>query len=319
MINCDVPLFPLPANFGELETVRVLPPRFCIGGDATNVAMTLAKLGVDVSISGRVGDDPTGQKVLETLRENHVDVQHVKISAEDVTTTSYHLLKQDGRHNFVYYSTTLESLCAGDVPDASLEEADCVYFGSALTFSRMDAGGIYELFLRAHAHGAITMMDAALSGNETDGHTSFEMLRSAFSQTDVFFPSLLEAEYLTGKHDPHEIAAGFAGTGIKMLGIKLGKAGSYVTDFEQEYYFSSFKNFKTVDTVGAGDSFMGGLIASTLRGNSLTESVTFASAVAGFNIEHVGATGGVPPYNEVEAFTRRNKLLVHTRDFSSGE
>lgn len=319
MINCDVPLFPVPPRLQETEVTRVAPPIFSIGGDAANVAITLAKLGLEVSIVGRVGQDENGRRALGELERNGVDVSGVLISPQDVTSTSFHLLQESGEHNFIFYSTTVDSLCAEDVPDEFVRDAQIVYFGSALTFPQMDRGGIQRLFRRAHEHGAVTAMDAALAGSKVDGETAFRQLEGAFRETDIFFPSLLEMEYLTGVSDPHEIACRFRDSGIKILGIKLGRRGSYVTDFREEHFFSSYPDFKAVDTVGAGDSFMGGLIASVLQKGDILRNVSYASAVAGFNIEHIGATAGVPEAAVVESFIRRNKLRVESRDFLSGK
>lgn len=117
MINCDIPLYVLPDDLRKVEVVRVAPPKFEIGGDAVNVAMTLAMLGNEVSIIGRIGADPNGENVLKILKKNHIDTSFVIKAEEDVTSTSHHLLYADGSHNFIYYSTTVDHLSAKDIPE----------------------------------------------------------------------------------------------------------------------------------------------------------------------------------------------------------
>ena len=319
MINCDIPLFPVPSRLQEFEVVRVQPPKFSLGGDAANVAVSLARLGAEPSIIGRIGADAHGDFALAELRRFGVDTSLVQVCAQDVTSTSFHLLQEGGAHNFIFYSTTLESLCAEDIPEEALKDASIVYFGSALTFPKMDEGGIARLFRRAHAYGAVTVMDAALSDAKISGEAAFRQLQGAFRETDIFFPSLVEMEYLTGQTHPHAIARCFQETGIGLLGIKLGGRGCYVTDFEREYRFPAHSGFRAVDTVGAGDSFLGGLIYSLQKSRNLEENISFAGAVAGFNIEHIGATAGVPQASVVESFIHRNRLRPEIRDFHSDQ
>lgn len=314
MINCDISMFPIPESMDRVDLLRIQPPTFDIGGDATNVAMTLAKLGKRVALVGRVGADANAPLVLDKLKDAGIDVSGVVAEPDGVTTTSYHLLQLNGKHKYIFYSTTLETLCADDVRDEQLASADIVYFGSALTFPKMDFGGIEDVFRRARQAGKLTIMDASLAEHDLSGAAAFSALKGALAETDIFFPSIEEASYLTGENDPHAIAKCFENTGVRLLGIKLGKRGCYVTDFKTEHYFSSF-TFDTVDTVGAGDSFVGGLIASILDGGDLIRNINFASAVAGFNVGKVGASAGVPGYDVVETYIRQNSLEVQTQAF----
>lgn len=318
MINCDIAMFPIPESLDNIDLLRIQPPTYDVGGDATNVAMTLAKLGKSVSLVGRVGTDVNASLVLNTLKDAGIDIDGVISNPDDVTTTSYHLLQMNGKHKYVFYSTTMDSLCCEDVTDEQIRNANIVYFGSALTFPKMDFGGIENVFRRVHQNGKLTVMDASLANYDLSGAAAFSALRGALAETDIFFPSIEEVIYLTGEQDPHQAAEHFKETGIKLLGIKRGKSGSYVTDFKTEYYFSSF-SFNAVDTVGAGDSFMGGLIASILDGGNIIQNINFASAVAGFNVEKIGASAGVPKHDVVETFVQQNALEVQINAFAKAE
>lgn len=310
MVNCDIPLYKVPDDIKKYEVVRTKPQRFIIGGDAVNVAMTTVKLGLQTSISGRIGNDPHGHGALEIMKNIGINTSYIKVMENDVTSTSCLLIYEDGSHSAVYFSSTIDKLSAGDIPEDIYNDIDVLYFGSALTFPLMDNGGIAEIFSKARKRGIVTVMDAALVGNELpeSGEEAFNRLKTAFSVTDIFFPSLCEAEFLTGTTCPHDIAEKFKDTGIKLLGIKLGGRGCYVTDFYEEYYFEAYDCFNIVDTVGAGDSFVGGIIYGITKKWELVRMIEFASAVAGFNIQKVGATEGVPKAVEVENFINHNHL-----------
>ena len=63
--------------------------------------------------------------------------------------------------------------------------------------------------------------------------------------------------------------------GLAYFGIKLGSKGCYVTDFSEERYIECPKGIRAVDTTGAGDSFMAGLMAGLVSGLSFFESAGF--------------------------------------------
>jgi ribokinase len=116
-------------------------------------------------------------------------------------------------------------------------------------------------------------------------------------ETDVLLPSYMEAVKLTGCRELRDIREQFSGYGAKLLVVKLGGEGCYITDFKDEWRVPTFSEFKPVDTTGAGDSFVGGFIRGLLEGWDPETAAVFASAVASYNVTKVGATGGVPDFD----------------------
>jgi len=124
-------------------------------------------------------------------------------------------------------------------------------------------------------------------------------------ETDIFVPSYDEAVMITGEKDLSKMRSAFSQYGIKYLVIKLGEKGCYITDFSNEQIIPAFK-FSAIDTTGAGDAFVGGLLFGLSTGWSLESAAVFANATAGFNVTKVGATGGVPDFDTVYNFLIKN-------------
>ena len=95
--------------------------------------------------------------------------------------------------------------------------------------------------------------------------------------------------------------------GASAFGIKLGGKGCYVTDFEREEILPPMEGVHVVDTTGAGDSFMAGLICAVGRGWNIFDAAGFASVVAAKNIEAIGGTAGVPCFDEALRFYQSRK------------
>ncbi len=302
MMVWDIPIAPVPKAIFRMEKAEIAAPEPTTGGDALNVAVTLAKLGAGAAIAGRVGRDENGKAVLEKALGMGVDTSQVIVDEACKTAVSYLLIDEEGEKHALSDTTIYHRLTADDVSDEAIAEAKIVYFGSAFQMSRMDQGGICELFKRAHRLGKLTAMDTALGDDTASREVLLEQLSPVLRETDIFLPSYKEAVHLSGREKPEEIAEFFKPYGIKWFGVKLGDRGCYLTDYEKAYSLPCFLDFEVKDTTGAGDSFVGGFLRGLLEGWSLESCGKFASAVAAHNVAVKGATGGVPDFKTVMSF-----------------
>jgi sugar/nucleoside kinase (ribokinase family) len=292
----DVPLRPVtPAVFEQDHNV-IETSAWTTGGDAANVAVTLAKLGADASLCGLVGRDPAGDFVVNHIAGCGVDTKAVARHPSLGTGVSYILIGPGGERSFLVSSTINDELDFRHVPDELIREADIVYFGSALCMRTMDRGGSAALFNRAHELGKRTMCDFS-GGEQYTGGEALELLEPMLREADCILPSYLEAVKLTGERELPRIRDRLSGFGIKLLAVKLGAQGSYITDFSREWRVPTFEEFKPVDTTGAGDSFVGGFIRGTLEGWDPETAACFGSCAASFNVTKVGAAAGVPDFD----------------------
>ncbi len=305
MMVCDIPLAPVPRSIFRMEKAEIDEPQATTGGDALNVAVTLAKLGAEVSIAGRLGRDENGREVMRQAEGHGVDTAYIIWDTGHKTAVSYLLLDEEGEKHALSNTRIYHALSNADVPERAIQEADIVYFGSAFQMKQMDDGGILELFQRAHRYGKITAMDTAMNDDMESRERLLEKLRPVFKETDLFLPSSKEASFLSGHREPHEMAEFFKALGVKICGIKLGDKGCYVTDLRREYEIPCFSGFQAVDTTGAGDSFVGGFLYGYLRGWDIEECAIFASAVAAHNVAAKGATGGVPDFRTVMEYLQK--------------
>lgn len=300
MMVCDTLLSPVPFNILEQDSVSIHKPVVTCGGDALNVAMGLAKLDHCVSLVGRIGHDANGKFIMEECKKYDIDVNGVVYDTKYATASSFALIDETGERHFLSKKSIFERLKSEDVPDQLIKDADYIYFGSAMAMEAMNGGGIYDLFKRAHAAGKITVMDASVNLDEE--RQWMEYLSPAFYETDIFFPSLEEAVKITGKQEPAQIAECFRPFGMKVFGIKLGGKGCYMTDFNKEYEIACPSGMPVVDTTGAGDSFMAGLLCGLLKGFDLLKATEFAVSIATQNVGVMGGTTGIPNFLEALSF-----------------
>lgn len=304
MMVWDIPIAPVPKTIFQMEKAEVFAPEPATGGDALNVAVTLAKLGAKSMIVGRLGLDENGEAVLKKAKESGVDVSKVIRDEACKTAVSYLLIDEDGEKHALSDTRIYHRLTAEDVPDEAIARSQIVYFGSAFQMNQMDQGGIFRLFKRAHSLGKRTAMDTALADDTAGREILLEQLTPVLKETDIFLPSYKEAVHLSGKETPEGIAEFFQPFGIKLFGVKLGEKGCYLTDYKEAYLLPCFSDFEVKDTTGAGDSFVGGFLKGLLNGWDLESCGRFASAVAAHNVAVKGATNGVPDFETAVNFLK---------------
>jgi len=303
---CDILLQPIPKDIMHKDSCFIGKPAISTGGDATNVAITLRKLGADVALSCYVGNDTNGDFIYDRVNGFGIDVSGILRHPVMGTAVTYILIEDNGERHFISHGDMLDVLTDREVPDMLLEKADLVFFGSAMVMKGMDEGGAAALFKKARRLGKLTAADVTGNNGDKDRGYWHKCLAPILRETDLFAPSYDEAVLITGERDLRKIRDAFSQYGLKYLAVKLGKEGCYVTDFSSESTVPTFDLFEPVDTTGAGDSFVGGLIFGLLTGWPLETAAVFANAVASFNITKFGATGGVPDFDVVYKFVTEN-------------
>jgi sugar/nucleoside kinase (ribokinase family) len=301
LVVLDVPLRPVSGAVFSRDSVRIEPPVWTTGGDATNVAVTLKKLGVEAALCALVGNDGYGDFVVERLSALGIDLRSFCRHPTLPTSVSHILIEPEGERHFLLSGVINSELSYGYVKEELIDEADIVYLGSAMYMRGMDEGGSAALFKRAHRAGKLTAADFG-GGEAHDSVYWLHQLEPMLCETDILLPSYHEAKLLTGKTELSGIRSVLSGFGAKLLIVKLGGDGCYLTDFTDEWRIPTFSEFEPLDTTGAGDSFAGGFLRGLLEGWSPESAAVFANAVASHNVTRIGATGGVPAFEAAYAY-----------------
>ena len=295
MAVCDIPLRPVSPAVFTRDISPIDLPVWGIGGDAANVAVALSKLGAKAIFTGLIGKDMYGEFVARRLEEEGVDIRGLKVHPTLGTSVCHVLIGPEGERHFLSYREILDILDYSHVSEDLIAESDMVCVGSCMGLRAMDLGGTEKLFKKAKSLGKITITDFKGTG-EMAGDYWLELFDGVLRNCDYLIPSLLEARELTGKEELPEIRDVLSRYGIKILIVKLGPQGCYLTDFSDEWMIPAYGEFKAVDTTGAGDSFVAGFIRGIIEGWDHKKAAAFACCVASHNITKVGATSGIPDF-----------------------
>lgn len=287
-------------NKGKLELVEQL--ELHLGGCASNAAVDLAKIGVETSVIGKVGNDGFGSFVVNEMKNAGVITSGIKVSNKSLTSASVVFVHNNGERSFLHHLGANADFTLDDIDYSIVNQSKILFVAGALLMPMLDGIPTAELLKRAKEAGVITVMDTAW---DSTGKW-MKLIEPCLPHLEYFIPSFEEAEMISGKHVPEEIADVFLRYGVKNVVIKLGANGCLIKSCTGEkYLIEAFKVDKVVDTTGAGDSFAAGFISGLVHGWNLEMCGKFANAVGAHCVMEVGATSGIRKMDEILNFIKK--------------
>lgn len=240
--------------------------RQCPGGAPANVAVGVARLGGDSAFIGRVGGDPFGAFLQETLREERVNTEFMRQLPEQRTSTVVVGLDEQGERTFTFMVRPAADLflTPEDLPAFSAGQA--LHFCSIALSAEPSRSAAFAAAERIHAAGGWVSFDPNLREDFWHDHAEMRhVVGQAFAVADVVKLSLDELQLLTGEQQTDTALAAFTERFKPgLLLVTLGAEGVIVWHQGQESRFSASK-VQVVDTTGAGDAFVAGLLTGLMR------------------------------------------------------
>lgn len=279
-----------------LDGLYVMP-----GGDAANSSIVLSRLGKKVALVAAVGDDVFSGIFREQMSESGIDVSQLIVKHGAYMSVSLVMINAAGDRCFLCTKGNNDLLLESDFDMSLLRSgARHLNYSSFFLHPHLDRGGIAAIFKAAKANGLTVSADV----NFDKFRLGFDTIRPCLKYVDLFMPSYIEAKYMTGETEPKRMAQFLANqTGDKIIIIKLGEDGSYFYHHGRGEIIPAF-SVDVVDTTGAGDNFVAGVICSFLDGMDLKDCVRFGSAAAALNIQHIGATNDHVTLEAVKRFLK---------------
>ncbi|MEM1507815.1 MAG: carbohydrate kinase family protein [Candidatus Bathyarchaeia archaeon] len=259
------------------------------GGSAANTAVGLARLGVKVGYIGKVAKDREGELLLKAFLSEGVDTGGIIISEVGRSGSVIGFVDQKG--NRALY------LDPGVNNTLKYEEINLDYVRGAKILHLTSFAGEPPFEAQKKLAEGIPNIKVTFDPGAIYARKGLDALKPIIERTYAFLPSEGEMRLLTGK-DYREGAQILLDEGARIVAVKLGERGCYVTDGYEEHLIDPFK-VKVVDTTGAGDAFCVGFIYGLLRGKSLRECGVLGNFVASRCLTRMGARDGLPRFEDL--------------------
>ncbi|NLG84255.1 MAG: fructoselysine 6-kinase [Firmicutes bacterium] len=240
-----------------------------VGGNAVNVAVALRRHGIATAYVGAVGEDDYGRLILDALRAEDIDVSMVQVLSGVTGYTDVTL--KDGDRIIGH-----EEL--GVMRDFKLDERTLDFIvGHRLVHNTL-LGQTAPYLRRFKEAGMCVSFDYSEMRDEA-------FLSSTLPYVDIAFVSLPGAEW----ENAMQLATALTTRGPSLAVVTMGAAGSVASDGKNTWYQVALPVARLVDTLGAGDAFIGTFLAYYLRQEPVHIALREAARYASRTCTHLGA------------------------------
>ncbi len=287
--------------------------RASVSGAEMNVAVGLSRLGLCPRFMTRLGSDPRASRIRSFMKSNGIADDLIITDPEHHTGAMMKSKSAPGEHEIYYFrqDSAASFLCEKDVDALDLSDIRAVHFtGIFPSISASAAAAARQLVKRAKENEITVIFDPNLRCQLWDHSPETLALMNEFAAaSDVFLPSLKEAETLCGLSDPNEIADHYLALGTKKVVVKLGKQGAFYKSRVENGIAPTFAADTVVDTAGAGDGFAAGLISGICEEIPLGEAVVRANAVGSMQIQNASDNAGLPTLAELREYMLDHRFV----------
>ncbi len=273
------------------------------GGAPANSACAMSKFGVKSYFLGAVGSDPFGHYLIQEMKKYNIETDYVYKSNKP-TTLAFVALSSDGERDFEFVRGSDQDIEIEDYNQFA--DFSCFHFASATAFLGGKLEVVYNQLLEyAVDNQKYITFDAnyrdALFGDKKE--MFIEKCQKFISKSNLVKLSEEEARLISGKNDLSEAGLFIKSLGCEHLVITLGKKGTLYFYQDKEYSILT-QEVKMVDATGAGDAYIGSLIAQIINEEKIDHHkmmnfIKISSKVGAITTQKKGALSSIPKMEEV--------------------
>ncbi len=339
-----IPTFPdnfqdFSQSFAPGQLINVGPAVTSTGGVVANTGIALHRLGTNVTLIGKIGDDFIGNTIISELDKiDHSLSENMVVAKNEHSSYSIVINPPNTDRIFLHNPGANNTFCSKDLVDKAIADTQLFHFGYPPLMKQMyqhEGRDLKSIFSRVKKMGLTSSLDMTLPDPKSEsGQVNWQnILKNVLPYVDIFSPSLDEILFMLM---PDSYDAGYHGEkpDIKLLSsltdqilkmgaaiavIKLGSFGLYVRTTPNPDRWSRFGTCKpdniepwldrelfaptfsvdVIGTTGAGDCTIAGFLSGLLNNKDLEDCMTVAVATGACNVEKADATSGIPAWEHL--------------------
>ncbi|WP_405247156.1 carbohydrate kinase [Cellulophaga sp. Asnod2-G02] len=272
--------------FGEVLWDE-FPEHKKIGGAPLNVGIRLNSFGNNVSVISRIGADADGRGIYEYIKENGINGNGLQVDDTLKTGTVKVVLNSKGSASYdIMFPRAWDQIELSSTAQKTVKDSDAFIYGSLVARNEKSKETLYELLKIA----SYKIFDV----NLREPYYTKEILEYLMHRADfVKFndDEIYEISEMLGSKSislEHTIQFMAESTNTDTICVTKGKHGA-VLYIKGVFYHNSGYHIEVVDTVGAGDSFLAGLVDKLLKKENPQEAIDFACAIGAIVASKAGA------------------------------
>ena len=289
------------------------------GGAPCNVLALLNKLGHKTAFIGKVGEDLFGHQLKHVLEALQIDTTGLLMDKEVRTTLAFVKTLEGGDRDFSFYRNPGADMMLDEteINEELIQRAKVFHFGTLSMTHEKVRKATYKALEIAKANHLLISFDPNLREPLWDSlEEAKEQVAYGLQYCQILKISDNEIQWFTGKQDYTEGVRLLQETyHIPLILLSMGKEGSRAYYKDEIIEVAPFIQENTIETTGAGDTFLGGCLHYLLQNDiesltkeQLTEMLTFANAAASIITTRKGALRVMPNVDEIHELIRKYKV-----------
>jgi adenosine kinase len=268
------------------ETARLLtvPETYTFGGCGANIAVGLARLGLQAGTAMILGDDRYGADYLRYLTECGVNTENCLRLVGEQTSQSYLYMNPDGRCQNFFFPGAADAW-QGEAPLQNLAG----YRFAVVTVGQLTYNQQFIRQVAAHGIPLVWVMKADVVAYPPETIAPF------LAHSRYVIMNHIEADYVRRARDVGDLAQ-FLNPTTQTLVVTHGAADIEITTPSGTHRVKTAPPSAVVDPTGAGDGFAAGFLAGLLHDAPIQASVRLGSVIAAFVLEAVGCQTNLPTW-----------------------
>ena len=276
-----------------------------LGGSAANIGAGICKLGGAAALVTRVSDDSIGSYCRKRLQHYGVDATHVTpIGGEYRNSLAFYESVVEGHRNVIYRNGAADF----QMDEADVSAVDYSMFGALITAGTVFAAepsrsATFKAFELAQQAGLPIIFDVDYRPYSwPSAVVASDVLSRAAAQCDMIVGNDEEFGFMAGGYDKGlEKARSLSNEGVDVVVYKMGHKGA-ITFAGGEEIRTGIYPVEALKPVGAGDSFMAGLVTAMADGHDLKTAILRGSACASITVSRPGCAPALPDTKTLEQF-----------------
>lgn len=286
---------------GNLELIEEI--RLTVAGTAAGTAIDMAKLGLDTMVVCAVGDDEKAAFIIRTFEKFGVDTSHAQRIENMSSSATILAIRSNGDRPAMHVLGSSQHFLVDPSDYDAIGSCTYVHMGGNGLLRAFDGEPTTRFLKAMKERGCIITYDLIGPNDQT-----MDMIRDCLVHVDYFMPSMEEAEFLSARTDPNDIADFFLNLGVGTCIFKWGARGSLIANKDGTRRIPAFK-VNVVDTTGCGDAYCGAFVRGLKEGWSLEDACRFATAASGLVATGLGSDAGIVDFDGTVAFMENAEIL----------
>ncbi|HEV2580442.1 MAG TPA: PfkB family carbohydrate kinase [Ktedonobacteraceae bacterium] len=313
VITCGEMLIDLVSTEAGVSLAQAPAFKKAPGGAPANVAVGVARLGYRAGFIGQVGDDEFGHFLADTLQGYGVDTAGLRFTPLARTALAFVSLRADGEREFMFYRHPSADMLwrPEDVDLAYVANCHIFHYGSISLIHEPSRSATLTALDHARSNGALLSYDPNLRLSLWPSPDAARAgILDGWQHAEIIKVSEEELTFLSDKHILESAARSLWHDRLRLLVVTQGSAGCTYFTAEAHGHLPGFA-VRPVDTTGAGDGFVAGMLAGLLEGDltwnteAIEKALRLGNAVGALSTTQLGAIPSLPTMKEAKAMLER--------------